>query len=89
MRHLVHQRAPPPGFLLQSRFGGAPLKLRLHLVEWNAGGMEQHEQMVEHVGGFRPEPFAIARCRGDCRLDSLLAEFAGAMGDALAGERAV
>ena len=61
-------------------------KLGLHRVEGDAGDVEQHEKVVEHVGRLGLQPLAVALDRGDRGLDRLLAELLGACGDAGCGE---
>ena len=68
------------GFLLEAGLAPcAAASSAITVVEGNAGDVEQHEQVVEHVGRLRRQPLAVALDRGDHRLDRLLAEFLGAL----------
>ena len=62
---------------------GALLERRLDLGQRDAARLQQHQQMIEQIGGFRDQPVAVFLHGGDHGLDRLLAELLGAMRDAL------
>src|SRR6516162_9168106 len=54
----------------------------LDLVERNAAGVQQHQQMVNDVGGFPNQAFAVVTDSRNRGLDGFLAELLGALVDA-------
>ena len=52
-------------------------------IEGDAARAQQHQEMIEHVGGLRAHRRLVLRRRRDRQLDRLLAELPGAMSRAL------
>src|SRR5256885_5808615 len=67
--------------LVESGPTGAVEQLGLNVGERDAARMQHDQKMVDEIGTLRDQPLAILADGGKRRLDRLLAEFLGAMGD--------
>src|SRR5690606_16377591 len=68
----------PPGFFGKPALPRALLQFRHHRGKRSPARAEEHQQVVEHVGGLAGERRIILAEGGNDRLDCFLAELAGA-----------
>src|SRR5215469_3927212 len=67
---------------LKPGLAAARAEFGFYLVERNAAGMQQDQQMIKYVGGLADQALPVVADRGNRRLDRLLAELFSALIDA-------
>src|SRR5262249_39930975 len=64
---------------LEPRLTTASAKFGLDLVKRNAARVQQHKEVIKHVGGLADQALPVFGDGGNCRLDGLFAELFCAM----------